>query len=95
MNVWSTYYFFGSQKYTEIDNSHIINATINYLFDSERFIGLILEFKIHFDFDYIYSWLILDFLFIFNHNAYDKLLGQSSGIVTFYIYVSFCCKYML
>ena len=28
---------FGSQKCTEIDNSHIINATIKYLLDSERF----------------------------------------------------------
>ena len=31
--------FFGSQKHTEIDNSHIINATIKYLLDSERFSG--------------------------------------------------------
>ena len=28
---------FGSQKYTEIDNSHIINAIIKYLLDSGRF----------------------------------------------------------
>ena len=28
---------FGSPKYTEIENSHIINATIKYLLDSERF----------------------------------------------------------
>ena len=28
---------FGSPEYTEIDNSHIINATIKYLLDSERF----------------------------------------------------------
>ena len=28
---------FGSQKRTEIDNSHLINATIKYLLDSERF----------------------------------------------------------
>ena len=27
---------FGSPEYTEIDNSHIINATIKYLLDSER-----------------------------------------------------------
>ena len=26
----------GSPEYTEIDNSHIINATIKYLLDSER-----------------------------------------------------------
>ena len=33
---------FGSQKYAEKDNSHIINATIKYLLDSERFIGPLL-----------------------------------------------------
>ena len=27
----------GSPEYTEIDNSHIINATIKYLLNSERF----------------------------------------------------------
>ena len=32
----------GSPKYTETDNSHIINATINYLLDSERFNGPLL-----------------------------------------------------
>ena len=39
MNVSSK---IGSQKYTEIDNSHIINATIKYLFDSGRFSGPLL-----------------------------------------------------
>ena len=38
----STYYSFGSRKYTEIDNPHIINATIKYLLDSERFSGPLL-----------------------------------------------------
>ena len=33
---------FGSQKYTEIDNSHIANATIKYLLDSGRFNGPLL-----------------------------------------------------
>ena len=33
---------FGSPKYTELDNSYIINATIKYLLDSERFSGLLL-----------------------------------------------------
>ena len=33
---------FGSPKYTEIDNSHIINATNKYLLDSERFNGPLL-----------------------------------------------------
>ena len=33
---------FGSPEYTEIDNSHIINATIKYLLDSERFIDTLL-----------------------------------------------------
>ena len=33
---------FGSQKYTEIDNSHIVNATINYLLISGRFNGPLL-----------------------------------------------------
>ena len=28
---------FGSPEYTEIDNSHIINVTIKYLLDFERF----------------------------------------------------------
>ena len=28
---------FGSPEYTEIGTSHIINATIKYLLDSERF----------------------------------------------------------
>ena len=33
---------FGNQKYTEIDNLHIINATIKYLLDSGRFSGPLL-----------------------------------------------------
>ena len=33
---------FGGQKYTEIDNSHIVNATIKYLLDSGRFNGPLL-----------------------------------------------------
>ena len=33
---------FGSQKYTEIDNSHIANATTKYLLDSGRFYGPLL-----------------------------------------------------
>ena len=33
---------FGSQKYTEIDNSHIVNAAIKYLLDSRRFNGPLL-----------------------------------------------------
>ena len=33
---------FGSQKYTEIDNSHIVNGTIRYLLDSGRFNGSLL-----------------------------------------------------
>ena len=33
---------FDSQKYTEIYNSHIVNATIKYLLDSGRFSGPIL-----------------------------------------------------
>ena len=33
---------FGSQKYTEIDNSHIVNASIKYLLDSGRFNGPLL-----------------------------------------------------
>ena len=31
-----------SRKYTETDDSHIINATIKYLLDSERFSGPLL-----------------------------------------------------
>ena len=33
---------FGNRKYTEIDNSHIVNATIKYLLDSGRFSGPLL-----------------------------------------------------
>ena len=33
---------FGNQKYTEINNSHIINSTIKYLLDSGRFSGPLL-----------------------------------------------------
>ena len=33
---------FGIPKYTVIDNSHIINAIIKYLLDSERFSGSLL-----------------------------------------------------
>ena len=33
---------FGSQKYTEVDNSHKVNATIKYLLDSGRFNGPLL-----------------------------------------------------
>ena len=33
---------FGSQKYTEINNSHILNAVIKYLVDSGRFSGPLL-----------------------------------------------------
>ena len=32
----------GSPKYTEIENSHIINTSIKYLLDSERFNGPLL-----------------------------------------------------
>ena len=37
MTVWSTYYSLAVKKYTEIDNSYIVNATIKYLLDSDRF----------------------------------------------------------
>ena len=30
---------FGIRKYTEIENSHIVNATIKYVLDSGRFSG--------------------------------------------------------
>ena len=33
---------FGSQKYPESDNSHIINATIKYFSDTEKFSGPLL-----------------------------------------------------
>ena len=33
---------FGSKKYTEIDNSHIVNTAIKYLLDSGRFNGPLL-----------------------------------------------------
>ena len=33
---------FGSPKYTEADNSHMINSTIKYLVDSERYGGPLL-----------------------------------------------------
>ena len=33
---------FGSPKYTKINNSNMINVTIKYLLDSERFSGLLL-----------------------------------------------------
>ena len=33
---------FGNQKYTEIDNLHIVNATIKYLLDYGRFSGPLL-----------------------------------------------------
>ena len=33
---------FGDPKYTEADNSHMINATIKYLVDSERYGGPLL-----------------------------------------------------
>ena len=46
---------FGSQKYTEIDNSYIVNATIKYLLDSGRFNGPLLLFTKQFDFDYTYG----------------------------------------
>ena len=46
---------FGSKKYTEIDNSHIVNATIKYLSDSGRFNGPLLSFTKQFDFDHTYG----------------------------------------
>ena len=46
---------FGSHKYTEIDNSYIVNATIKYLLDSGRFNGPLLLFTKQFDFDYTYG----------------------------------------
>ena len=49
----------------------------------KSFSGQLLSFTKHFDFDHIYGWLILDFLFIFNTNAYHKLLGHRSGIPAF------------
>ena len=83
---------FGSKKYTEIDNSHIVNATIKYLLNSGRFNGPLLWFTKQFDFDHTYGWLILDFrlfLFVCNPNAYYKLLGHSFGPVRFFLNVSF------
>ena len=78
---------FGSPKYTEIDNSQIINATINYL---AHFFNL----PNIFDFGYISRLLILDFLFIFNPNAYHKHYSKSCGIVVLlhfkYIYTLVC-----
>ena len=46
---------FGSQKYTEIDNSHIVIATIKYLLDSGRFNGPLLHFTKQSDFDHTYG----------------------------------------
>ena len=65
---------FGSSKFAEINNSHIINATIKYFLDSERFSGPLVFFYFtkHFDFGCICGWLILDFLFVFNANVYNK-----------------------
>ena len=34
---------FGDQNYTQVENSYIINATIKYLVDSERFNGPLLQ----------------------------------------------------
>ena len=34
MNVWSNLLLIGYQKYTKIDHSYIVNATIKYLLDS-------------------------------------------------------------
>ena len=42
-------------KYTEIDNSNIVNASIKYLLDSGRFNGPLLLFTKQFDFDYTYG----------------------------------------
>ena len=38
----SKYYYSGDQCYTQVKNSYTINATINYLLDSERFDGPLL-----------------------------------------------------
>ena len=38
----SKYYYSGDQYYTQVKNSYTINATINYLLDSERFDGPLL-----------------------------------------------------
>ena len=79
----------GSRKYAEIDNSHIINTHIKYFLGSDRFSGPLHWITKHFDFDYIYDWLNIELLFIFNPNAYDKLLGHSSGSVRFYMFLLF------
>ena len=46
---------FGSQKYTDTDNSYIVNATIKYLLDSGRFNGPLLLFTKQIDFDHTYG----------------------------------------
>ena len=56
---------FGSQKYTDTDNSYIVNATIKYLLDSGRFNGPLLWFTKQIDFDHTYGWLMLDFFCLF------------------------------
>ena len=54
-------YSLAVKKYTEIDNSHLVSATIKYLLDSGRFNGPLLSFTKQFDFDHTYGRLILDF----------------------------------
>ena len=34
MNIWSNLLLIGCRKYTKIDHSYIVNATIKYLLDS-------------------------------------------------------------
>ena len=83
---------FGNPEYTEIGTSRIINATIKYLLDSERFNNPLLWLTKHLDFGYFYSWLILDFLFVFNPNAYDKhkaTVAVLSGFMYMYFLFSF------
>ena len=43
------------RKYTEIDNSHLVNATIKYLLDSGRFHGPFFNLQNILRFDYIYG----------------------------------------
>ena len=79
---------FGSPEYTEIENSHIINATIKYLLDSERFNDSPLQLTKRLDFGYIYSWLILGaFLFL------TLMLMISTSVQLWYCQVLCMCTF--
>ena len=67
---------FVGQNYIQVENSCIINATIEHLLDSERFNGRLL-YSVNGLNDLKVLMITCFLLIFFNSSVYDRLLGTS------------------